>query len=136
MIFLRKCSPIYALLHKIKDIFIKVTIEPKINTTQTRFSKNLAKSTLCSGPYKMMISVLLIRNTWNLVSVFEISIWNFQDFFLASIWTILTKFVKLACLEVVFPKVGIFGILFCNLQTRTDMSKKKFVLCLHMGKIW
>ena len=39
-----------------------VTIELKINTMQTRFSKNLAKSALWSGPYKMPISVLHQRD--------------------------------------------------------------------------
>ena len=37
--------------------------------------------------------------------------------------TILQNFVKLACLEVAFPKLGIFGILVCNLQTGPVMSK-------------
>ena len=31
--------------------------------------------------------------------------------------TILQNFVKLACLEVAFLKIGFFGILICNLQT-------------------
>ena len=64
-----KFCPIYLLLRDIKEFFIAVTIKPKSNTTQTRSSKNLAKCALWSGPYKMPISVLLIRKTWNLVSV-------------------------------------------------------------------
>ena len=37
--------------------------------------------------------------------------------------TILPNFVKLACLEVAFPKIGVFGILICNLQNSQVMSK-------------
>ena len=33
----------------------------------------------------------------------------------------------LAFLEIAFAKVGIFGIIFCNLQTKPVISKKKFV---------
>ena len=42
---------------------ITVIIELEINTIHTRFLKNLPKSALWSGPYKMPISVLLIRKT-------------------------------------------------------------------------
>ena len=44
------------------------------------------------------------------------SIWNFQTSFLMSMRTILQNFVKLACLEVAFPKIRISG------QTNPDMS--------------
>ena len=54
--FLRKLSPI-------KDFFVTVTIQPKIDTIQIRFLKNLAKYLLWSGPCKMPILVLLIRKT-------------------------------------------------------------------------
>ena len=40
------------------------------------------------------------------------------------------NFVKLACLEVAFLKIGIS---VCNLQTRSGMSKFFFILCLRMG---
>ena len=61
MIFLLKFSPIYVISRVIKDSIMTATIKQKIDKTQTRFSKNLAKSVLWSGPYKMPISVLLIR---------------------------------------------------------------------------
>ena len=51
---------------------------------------------------------------------------NFQGLFLTSIVTILQNFVRLACLEIAFLKIGIFGILVCNLQTGPVMSKKFF----------
>ena len=35
---------------------------------------------------------------------------------MTSIMKILQNFVKLACLEVAFLKIGFFGILICNLQ--------------------
>ena len=63
MIFLLKLSPIYVLSRDINDFVMTVTIKSKINTTQTGFSKNLAKFVLWSGPYKMPVSVLLIRKT-------------------------------------------------------------------------
>ena len=63
IIFLVKFSPMYVLSCDIKEITIRVTIKPKLNTTQTRSSKNLAKSALWSGPYKMPILVLQIRKT-------------------------------------------------------------------------
>ena len=44
------------------EFFVAAIIKPKINTTQTRISKILAKSAFWSGPYKMLISVLLIRD--------------------------------------------------------------------------
>ena len=65
--FLLKFSPIYVLSRDIKEFFVAVTIKPKINSTQTRSSKNLAKSALWFGPYKMQISFLLIGKTGNLV---------------------------------------------------------------------
>ena len=53
-----------------------VTIKPKINTKQSRFSQNLAKSVLWSGPYKIPISALLKRKTRNLVSVKILMTWH------------------------------------------------------------
>ena len=41
---------------------------------------------------------------------------------MTSIVTILQNFVKLACLEVAFLKIGFFGIWVCNLQTSQIMS--------------
>ena len=38
--------------------------------------------------------------------------------------------MKLAILEVEFIKIWIFGILVCNLQTKSDMSKMFLILCL------
>ena len=76
VILLPKFSPIYVLSRVIKNFKMTVTIEPKINKTQTRFSKNLAKSVFWSGPYKMQISVLLIRKTWNLVSAVSRHWWH------------------------------------------------------------
>ena len=67
--FLWNFSPIYVLVCSKKDLFIRVTIEPTINTTQTRSLKNFARYALWSSPCKMPISVLLIRKTWKLVSV-------------------------------------------------------------------
>ena len=59
-----------------------VTVELKINTTQTRFSKNLSKAALWSGPYKMLISIPLTRNTWT---------WSVSEYW----WHVITKyFVK------------------------------------------
>ena len=43
-----------------------------------------------------------------------------------SIWTMLQNFAKLACLEVAFLNIGIFGILVCNLQAKPDVSKSFF----------
>ena len=57
------------------------------------------------------------------VKYLEISIWNFQGLFLTSIWIIFQNFMKLACLEDAFSKIGIFRILVCNLQTGSAMSK-------------
>ena len=64
--FLLNFSPIYVLSHIIEDFVVTVIIKPKTDTTQTRFSKYLAKSLLWSGPYKMPNSVLLVREfeTW------------------------------------------------------------------------
>ena len=53
---------IYVLSRVIADFVIKVN-KPKFDTRQTRFLKNLSKSVLSSGPYKIPISVLLIRKT-------------------------------------------------------------------------
>ena len=39
-----------------------VNLEPKINTKQTRFTKNLIKCTLWPGHYKVLILVLLLTN--------------------------------------------------------------------------
>ena len=50
-----KFKPIYLLSRVINDFLMKVTIKLKINTTQTRFSKNLPKSALWPGPYKIPI---------------------------------------------------------------------------------
>ena len=40
--------------------------------------------------------------------------------------TILQNLVKLACQENAFLKIGIFGILVCNLQTKPNVSKISF----------
>ena len=48
---------------------------------------------------------------------------KYQGSFLTSVVTILQNFVKLACLEVAFLKIGFFGILVCNLPTSQVMSK-------------
>ena len=55
MIFFLKFIPIYVHLRVIRDFVITVTIMPKIDTTLTRFSKDLAKSVLWSNPHKMKI---------------------------------------------------------------------------------
>ena len=52
MIFLLKFSATYLLLRTVKDFVITITITPKIDTTQTRFLKSLAKSVLWSGQVK------------------------------------------------------------------------------------
>ena len=62
MTFLFKFSQIYVLSPVIKDFVMTVTNKPKIDTTQTRLSKNLAKSALWTSPYKMSTSVLLVKN--------------------------------------------------------------------------
>ena len=68
MIFSLKLIPIYVILGVMKDFFMSVTTKPKINTMQTKVSKNLAKSALWSYPYKVPISVLLIRKTIKLIN--------------------------------------------------------------------
>ena len=50
-----------------------------------------------------------------------------------SILTILQNFVKLACLKVAFPKIVIFGIFVCNLETRPDMLISVLILYLLMS---
>ena len=60
MIFLRVQS--IFLLRVIRIFFLDKNFKPNINTTQTRFLKNLAESTLWSGPFKMPISVLLKKD--------------------------------------------------------------------------
>ena len=50
------------IISRIYKFLIAVTIKLKIDTTQTRSAKNLAKSALWSDPYKMLIS-FLIRKT-------------------------------------------------------------------------
>ena len=43
------------------DFFVSVNLAIKINTTQTRFSKNLQTSALYFDPYEIFISVLLCQ---------------------------------------------------------------------------
>ena len=47
-------------------------------------------------------------------------------FFRVYFWRQYGQSCKLACLEVAFPKIGIFRVLVCNLQAEPVMSKKFF----------
>ena len=120
-----------------------------MNSTETRFSKNLAKSALWSGSYKcwfqfypserletwnpvnLVKSCDLVRILWAVLYFTNQLFWAFYKLFtdinlkfsgfLTLIWTILQNFVMLAWLEVAFPKIEFFWILFCHLQIRPNM---------------
>ena len=59
---------------------MSVSLEPKTNTTQTRFPKTLVQSALWSGHDKVSFSVLLLRKTGNLASLDADSITSISDF--------------------------------------------------------
>ena len=67
-VMLLKIRTMYVHSRKIKYFFASVSIEPKINIKQTKFSKSCEIRVLVWA-LKVPFSVLLLRKTWNLVSV-------------------------------------------------------------------
>ena len=84
-------------------------------------------------PVNMVNSRDLVRILWTVLYFIGQLFSAFYRIFykIANLWNIDLKllgfisdvnFAKLACLEVAFPKIGVFGNLVCNLQTGPIMS--------------
>ena len=139
-----------------KGFFITVSTKPKISTIQTRFAKNRTKYALWSCQRWKFGEI-----TWP-ISHFNSSLYFIEQRFSAfhrlfcktanlgridlklsgslSDVNINNPLVKLACLEVAFPKICFFRIVICNLQTRQVNSKEIFTfvpsyLSQHLEKI-
>ena len=107
---------------------MSLSIEAKINTTQTRFSNDIAKYVLLSVSLQLPISVLLIRNTRNFVSVY---IWMSRFEVLISDVSILEIIVKLAWLEVAYFKISFFSRFWSVIYRPDRLCQKQFlILCL------
>ena len=71
------------------------------------------------------------------IRVFTVTIWNFEDLFRTSILILVENFMKLACLEVAFPKIEFFWILvyssdklcpfWCCFSSWIKTSSKHFI---------
>jgi len=59
LIFLGKSRSMYSFLREVKDFYVSSVVQPNL----TKCRPNFAKIYLWSGPYKMPISVVLVRKS-------------------------------------------------------------------------